>query len=191
MAKRVIDMTAPKESFEKVYNEFRDCEFNKEFYGKRMEKYRGRLRAIDIFLALFAAGSGVAGFALWDYSIWGVDVGQIALGMFGGIAIVLGIAKPYLKWEDKLESLSQMHGSYSSLSHAHKDNVLRIKEKRDVDGDANIIYETLRKLRGMLLPHEENNPSADLKRQCQDKVNERYPVSFFFYPDNQPPRSDD
>lgn len=176
-------MPAPKQAFERIYNEFRDCEFNKEFYSKRMETYRGRLRNIDIFLALFAAGSGVAGFALWNYQLWGIEIGQIALGMFGGIAIVLGIAKPYLKWEDKLESLAQMHGSYSSLSHAHKDNVLRVREAQDVDDGANTIYETLRNLRGMLLPHEESNPSPKLKEECQSKVNERYPVDYFFYPD--------
>lgn len=183
-------MSAPRETFEKVYNEFRDCEFNKEYYGRRMQTYRKRLRNLDIFLAFFAAGSGVAGFALWNYSIWGVAVGQIALGVLGGIAIMLGIAKPYFKWEDKLEGLSQMHGTYSSLSHAHKDNVLKIKDARDIDQDAGTRYETLRSIRGMLVRYEDTEPPQRLKDESQAKVNERYPVDFFYYPEDQgPPRN--
>ena len=66
----------PKQAFINIYDEFRDAELNKEYYARRIESVRHRLRAMDIFLALFAAGSAVAGFALWNYRVFGVDAGQ-------------------------------------------------------------------------------------------------------------------
>lgn len=176
-------MPVSKESFIRIYDEFRDCEFNKEYYAYRAQKVRARLRYLDIFLALFAGSSAVLSFSLWNFTLWGVQLGQISLGVLVGLAIIFGIAKPYLKWEDTLERVSSIQGGYASLAHMHRDNVQRVKESKDVDSKAETVFQTLRSFRGMLHPKEDQNPDPKLKSQFFDTVNRRFPSSFFYYPE--------
>lgn len=176
-------MAANKEAFRRVYNEFRDCELSKEYYGEQTKRVRRRLRNVDIFLAVFAGTSGVLGFAVWDYSFWGIEVGQVSLGILIGVSVVLAIIKPYLKWDDQLERQSSMQGIYASLSHAHKDNVQRVKEKRDVDDISEKIFDVLRSLRGMHIQKEDYPKNDKLADEMQGKVNVRYPKTDFYYPE--------
>ena len=178
-------MSGNKQKFIRVYNEFRDCELSKEYYGAQTTRVRRRLRSIDVFLAVFAGSSGVLGFAVWDYTVFGVQVGQVALGVLIGVAVVLAIVKPYLKWDDQLERQSAMQGIYASLSHAHKDNVQRVKEVQDVDAISERIYEVLRALRGMHIQREDAPKDDGLTDALQEKVNKRYPKDFFYYPPNE------
>lgn len=169
-----------------VYDEFRDSELNKRYYGYRVFKTRKKLRNIDIYLALFAAGSAVAGFGLWRYEFLGFAIGQMLLGMFAGIAVVLAIAKPYLKIEDEIERLSAIQGSYDSLSHILKDIVERIKAEHAIDESDYKVFWTLRQIRATL-GHKEDKP-ADRKivQVAQDEVNELYPVGNFWWPQSEP-----
>lgn len=176
-------MYAPKAKFVKHYNEFRHCEFNKEYYAYRSERIRRRLQYIDIFLALFAGGSAALSFSMWNTVIYGFQVGQLSLGILVGLAVIVGIAKPYLKLEDALEKAAAMYGGYSSLAHLHKANVDRINEIRDVDVEAETAFTTLFNLRGMLHPNEDTNPDPTLKKRFFDVVNKRFPKDDFFYPE--------
>lgn len=175
-------MSAPKAAFVRHYDEFRDCELSKEYYSYRSDLIRQRLKYIDIFLALFAGTSAVLSFSLWDVTFLGFQIGQLALGMLVGLAIIVGIAKPYLKLEDALEKAASIQGGYASLAHMHRDNVNRIVEKKDVDQDAETIFQTLRSFRGMLHPNEDTNIDPAVKKRFSDKVNQRYPKDKFYYP---------
>ncbi len=166
-----------------IYDEFRTSELNKEYYSQRISKTRRRIRSIDIFLALFAAGSGVAGFGLWNYSFLGVQVGQIVFGFLAGMALMLGVAKPYLKLEDDLERLSSIQGTYASIAHILKDVVNNIKSTKKIEQSDQKVFSALRQIRGGLEPKEDKPADSELVDQTQDVINARYPPSEFWWPE--------
>lgn len=169
-----------------IYDEFRDAELNKRYYSYRVSKKRRILRNIDVYLSLFAAGSAVAGFSLWKYEFLGFAIGQILLGIFAGTAVMLAIAKPYLKIEDEVERLSAIQGTYDSLAHILKDIVARIKSERNIDDSDYKVFWTLRQMRGTL-GHKEDKPVDRKTAQlAQDEVNELYPVDTFWWPQSEP-----
>ncbi|WP_417689000.1 hypothetical protein [Roseibium sp.] len=166
-----------------IYDEFRTTELSKEYYSQRISRTRKKLRNIDIYLALFAAGSGVAGFGLWNYSIFGVQIGQIAFGFLAGIALMLGLAKPYLRLEDDLERLSSIQGTYASIAHILKDIVNNIKSSKALEDSDKKVYSALRQIRGGLEAKEDKPPDSKLVDKTQDIVNNRYPPEEFWWPD--------
>lgn len=175
-------MKATKDQLNAVYDEFRTAKLNQEYYAERMQAVRKRLRAMDIFLALFATGSGVLGFALWNVQFLGFQVGQITLGFLSGVALMVAIAKPYLKLDDELERLSSIQGSYDSISHIMEDLVKRIGSQHDIDDASDEVYRALRQIRGHLGPKEDKPPQQKLAEEVQGRINRRYPIDEFWYP---------
>jgi hypothetical protein len=171
-----------RQEFENIYNEFRTLELNKEYYARRIEKSRKVLRALDIFLALFAGGSGVLGFGLWTTAVHGVPIGPILLSLATGVALVLGIARPYLKLEDEHERISSIQGTYGTLAFVMEDVVRKIKTARAVDETSQTIYEVMRLVRATLRPIEDPVGNRKLVDEMQKIVNQRHPVETFYYP---------
>lgn len=169
-------------AFQRIYDEFRTVEMNKEYYSVKITKTKRVTTSIDIFLALFAGSSGVVSFALWDYQIGGVEVGQIALGTLVGMAIVIGIGKPYLKFDDKIERYAKMQGLYRSLAHSLKDIVDQVILQKKVGQTEEEKFDLLRNTRGHFSTEEDEITDRKLVEQAQEIVNRRYPPSYFFYP---------
>lgn len=165
-----------------IYNEYRTLELNKRYYAKRMARKRVVLRRIDIFLALFAASSGVAGFGLWNTQFQGYQVGPMAFAILTGMAIVIGIARPYMKMEDELERLSAIQGTYDSLTHVLSDMVSDIKVKKNIDASDDKAFAVIRQLRGTLGAKEDKPADRRLIEAVQSEVNELYPVTEFWWP---------
>ncbi len=172
-----------RRAFCNFYDELRDAELNKEYYAKRIRETRRRLRFIDIYLAIFATGSGVAGFALWSYQVGGIQIGQIAFGLLAGIAAVVLISKPYLKLEDDVERLSGIQSTYASMSHILGDIVRNIMAQKDISETDKSNYSILRQMRVSLEPKEDKPANRDLVDKMQAHVNDRYPSQWFWYPD--------
>ncbi|WP_313233407.1 hypothetical protein [Delftia acidovorans] len=171
-----------KQAFINIYDEFRDVELNKEYYAKRMESVRRKLRAMDIFLAIFAGGSAVLGFAFWKYTIFGIDVGPILFAFVTGIAAVVGIARPYLKMEDELERISGIQSSYAGISHKLKDVVLHLKTTKNVDPNSQAVYEAMRHIRGTLEAREDKPAKTVIVKEMEEVIKNRYPITYFWYP---------
>lgn len=176
-------MTDTKQKFVNIYDEFRTLELSKEYYAQRISKARRNLRWMDIFLAFFAGGSGVLGFALWKQELFGVPVGPLLLSLATGVAVVLGIARPYLKLEDELERLSSIQGVYSSIAFAMGDLVTTIKTQQSVDSTSETVYKVLRQVRSTLGSKEDTPADLKLIDSVTALVNERYPhETYFYYP---------
>lgn len=170
------------QAFINIYDEFRDAELNKEYYAKRMKSVRRTLKAMDIFLALFAAGSAVLGFTFWKEQLFGIDVGPILFAFVTGMAVILSIARPYLKKEDELERISGIQSSYAGIAHNLKDVVIDLKTKQNVSPESQAVYEAMRQTRGMLEAREDKPADTDLIKKMEKVVDTRYPISFFWYP---------
>ena len=172
-----------KQEFINIYDEFRDAVFNKEYYAYRIKKTRRILKNIDIFLAIFAGGSGIAGYAFWETTVFGLQLGQMSFAFLAGFAVMLGIIKPYLKLEDEIERLSSIHSSYSALEHSLDDLVAKVKTDKRVDRNTKTVYDVLRKVRGMLISKEDKSPNQKVTERMQAIVNRRYPKTYFWYPE--------
>ena len=176
-----------RQKFINVYDEFRSLVLNKEYYARRIARSRKVLRVLDIFLALFAGGSGVLSFALWKQEVLGYPVGPLLLSLATGVALVLGIARPYLKLEDELERLSSIQGAYGTITHVMEDVVTRVKTAREVDGTSETIYQVLRQVRNSLQSKEDAPSNRELIAEMQEIVNQRYPAAtYFYYPPEEP-----
>lgn len=177
-------MKATREQLNSIYDEFRTAKLNQEYYSIRMARVRNRLRKIDIFLALFAGGSAIAGFSFWSAEFLGIQIGQATIGFLTAIAVLLGIAKPYFRLDDELERLSSIQGSYESISHLFEDVVRRIEAEHDVDETSKEVYSALRQIRGHLGPKEDKPAVKDLTIEVQKQINKRYPIDRFWHPDD-------
>jgi hypothetical protein len=172
-----------RQQFENVYNEFRTLVLNKEYYARRISKSGKILRALDIFLALMAGGAGVASFALWKIDVLGFPLGPLLLSLATGIALVLGIARPYLKLEDEHERLSSIQGAYGAIAYVMEDVVTTIKTNQIVDPTSETIVRALRQVRGSLVGKEDTPADRRLIDEMEKIVNQRYPAdSYFYYP---------
>lgn len=177
-----------RQKFISLYDEFRTLVLNKEYYARRISRSRKVLRVLDIFLALFAGGSGVLGFALWKVEFFGYPVGPMLLSLTTGVALVLGIARPYLKLEDELERLSSIQGAYGTIAFVMEDLVTRVKTAQTVDETADTIYQVLRQVRSSLMSKEDMPSNRELIAEIQDIVNQRYPSdTYFYYPPEETP----
>ena len=178
-----------RQQFENIYDEFRTLVLNKEYYAHRISRSGKLLKSLDIFLALFAGGSGVLGFALWKTEIFNLPVGPLLLSLATGVAVVLGIARPYLRLEDEHERLSSVQGAYGAIAFLMEDVVTRIKTNREVDENAETIYRALRQVRTSLVAREDTPADRTLIEKMQEIVNQRFPAAtYFYYPpsDNAP-----
>jgi len=180
-----------RQQFINLYDEFRTLVLNKEYYSRRISKSRKVLRALDIFLALFAGGSGVLSFALWKAELHGYPVGPMLLSLTAGVALVLGIARPYLKLEDELERLSSIQGAYGTIAFVMEDVVTRVKTAQSVDDTSDTIYRVLRQVRTSLVAKEDAPADRKLIAEIEAIVNQRYPASTYFYypPENTSEKS--
>ena len=177
-----------KQQFENIYDEFRTLVLNKEYYARRTAKSRKVLRALDIFLALFAGTSGVLSWPLWKVEAFGYPIGPLLLSLATGVALVLAIARPYLKLEDEHERLSSIQGAYGAIAFVMEDVVNKIKTSQTVDETSETVYKVLRQVRGSLGPNEDTPSDRKLIGEMETIVNQRYPMDNFYYPDDQAPK---
>lgn len=84
----------------------------------------------------------------------GYPVGPLLLSLTAGIALVLGIARPYLKLEDEHERLSSIQGAYGAMAFVMEDVVTKIKTDHAVAQTAEGTYCALRQVRGSLISKE-------------------------------------
>jgi hypothetical protein len=169
----------------KFYDEFRDCELNKEYYAARMATIRTKLKALNIFLALFAGSSAVLSFAFWQYTIIGFPVGALCIGTLAGIAIMLSIAKPYLGLESDLERVSSIQGVYSVLSALQKDVVNSIRTQENVTNKEEFASDIMRRMRISVDAKEDKPADTCLVEKLEVVVNKRYPNRYFWYPERE------
>nr|WP_294565384.1 hypothetical protein [uncultured Rhodopila sp.] len=177
-----LAMTRSRTDFEVIYDEFRTRETNKEYYAERVAKIRSRLRQIDIYVAVFGGTTALASWPLWSVKLFGVPVGAIFFGVFVGMAILLAVAKPYLKLEDEIERLAGMQSAYAAIAFRMKEVVDEVRSRHEITDEASGVVRTLRNIRGSVVTREDQPADRALIDKVTDRINERYPVSYFFYP---------
>jgi hypothetical protein len=92
-----------------VYDVLRTLLLNKKYYAERLSLFQKYNFVMEMLIACGTAGSGVAGFAVWQLA-----VGKIVWGIISAAAIILAIAKPLLKLTDRIEMYAKLYGEYTS-----------------------------------------------------------------------------
>jgi hypothetical protein len=74
-----------------IHSQYRTALLNKKYYGSRLEKFKSRNFWLEVFIAIGAAGTGIAGLTTWKTG-YGITV----WAAFSGIFVVLATIKPFL-----------------------------------------------------------------------------------------------
>jgi hypothetical protein len=159
----------PNQSPERVYQIYDGCKnflLNKKYYGKRLARYRFLNFWMEMFIALGATGSGVAGFAVWQ-----TGYGQYAWATLAAISIILSIAKPLLGLSTRIENYAKVYGEYSSAFAKMSILVDDLQVHRRVTPDLMTAFSDLRTRTAELVALDDPSPDPNLIREIQIDVN--------------------
>jgi len=95
----------------KIYDGLKTLQLNKTYYGRRLDQLKRYNMILEILIASGASGSGIAGIAVLK-----AGSGQILWGVLSEIAIVLSIAKPFLKLSDRISSYAKLYGEFATAA---------------------------------------------------------------------------
>lgn len=155
-------------------DEFLTVKFNQEYYAQRLSKTKRKNRLFDLYLALFAGGSGVTAFGIWDLQIGTLEAGKLIFGILASIGVIIGILKPYLKLDDEIERLSSVEGAYSILAHLLQDMVSEASANDHKSGINEENFSMARAVRGSLEAKEDKPVDEALAKHCQTLIRQRF-----------------
>jgi hypothetical protein len=154
-----------------IYDALRTVLLNKKYYAARLSRYQSYNLLMEIFIAVGATGSGVAGFAVWQ-----MNGGKFVWGVISGASIILAIVKPLLRLTERVEGYAKLYGEYTSAFERMKILVDDIQIERALSSSAIRLFQQLRtrvvELSKLGDPHQNRN----LVRRLQSEVNMEIPV---------------
>src|SRR5687768_5831644 len=81
-----------------LYDEYRTSRLSIKCYCHVLERIQRWQLGLEIVIALCASGTALAAFA-----VWGTAWGKVAWQVLATIAAALAIAKPFLKYDNKIQ----------------------------------------------------------------------------------------
>jgi hypothetical protein len=170
-------LTEPTERVYQVYDVLRTLLLNKKYYAERLSLFQKYNFVMEMLIACGTAGSGVAGFAVWQLA-----VGKIVWGIISAAAIVLAIAKPLLKLTDRIEMYAKLYGEYTSAFARMKILVDDIQVDRALPPARIKLFEELRSRTAELSKLGDPRPNRDLVRRLQAQVISELPINRLWLP---------
>jgi hypothetical protein len=163
-----------------VYDMLRTLLLNKKYYAERLSRFQKYNFAMEMLIACGAAGSagsGVAGFAVWQSA-----AGKIVWGLISGVAVILAIAKPLLKLTDRIEMYAKLYGEYTSAFARIKILVDDMQVERALPPARIKLFEEMRTRTAELSKLGDPRPNRDLVRSIQDQVIDAIPIKRLWLP---------
>jgi len=174
----VQDPNQSRERVYQIYDMWRTFLLNKKYYGRRLSRYRSYNFWMEMFIAVGATGSGVAGFAVWQ-----IGYGQYVWATLAAISIILSIAKPLLRLSDEIEKYAKIYGEYASASAKMEILVQDIQVHMAIPPNLLSVFDELRKRAAELVALDDPAPDPKLIRELQHEVNEQIKVDTLWVPD--------
>ncbi len=163
-----------------VYDQYRTARLNVRYYSARAVSLRRTTQAFDMFLAICAPTSAVAGFYVWQSQL-GAPIWQFLAGM----AAVIAIIRPFLHLTERLESVEQALTGYRALDSDLEQLTALIQQKGEYDRESQKKLQRALKRKeaiiGRLTRTEPEN--RKLKSACTEMVNRELPAEAFFVPE--------
>jgi hypothetical protein len=183
-------MTAPRQQeqgssfarFDRVYDLYRDCILNQEYYGYRLSLFSRIAFWLEVTIVVGSGASGVAGWVIWtkypaSAALWGV---------IAAASTLLAALKPVLQTDTKLKRHSSLFSAYRQLAISMKVVVDEIAEFGDIARDVDREVGRVRARYRSLSVDDDPRPSSRLVAQLQAEVDRRVPASSLFYPSSDP-----
>lgn len=157
-----------------LYEEFLTVKLNQEYYARRLAAVKKKNRLLDIYLALFAGSSGIAAFGIWQIQIGTVEAGKVLFAALAGVGLVIGILKPYLKYDDEIERLASIEGTYPTLGHQLEDMITTLNADNGTSEDFEERFVMARSIRGSQEAKEDKPTDQELAKECQTLIRQRH-----------------
>jgi hypothetical protein len=163
-----------------VYDQFRTARLNVRYYSARAVHLRRTIQAFDMFLAICAPTSAIAGFYVWQSEI-GAPIWQF----LAGLAAVIAVIRPFLHLTERLESVEQALTGYRALDSDLEQLAVLIEQKGDYDKESHKRLQRALKRKEAIIGRLTRTEPEDkkLKKECTEIVNRELPPGSFFVPE--------
>ncbi len=160
-----------------IYDSYRTALLNREYYAIRLKQYQTWNFWLEVIVAAGATGGGIASFAIWKSA-----PGQYAWLTLSGVATVLGVMKPFLKFGEKIERYSKLFAGHGGAYWQLKSAVENIEVQRTIPSKILDQYEVIKKKMEDLDALDDPRPNRELLLKLQDEVNRTIPPKDLWIP---------
>ena len=161
-----------------VYDLHRTCRLNVKYWSAKLVILRRNNFFLEYLLMATAPSSAIAGLVFWN-TTYGKTVWSILICVTAFIAV----AKPLLKFSDKLEKLQKVVTLYKSVE--FQIEALENDIQREDEYSTTIVntYKNLANQVGEISKDEPiESVDQDLRESCYKEVNEELPFTNFYEP---------
>ena len=163
-----------------VYDLWRTARLNRCYYGERVSRLKRFNVWCDIALAVIVPGSAASGVAALK-DVLGAQV-WVAVA---AVASVVAIAKPFLKFPERIQKIEACLAGYRTLDFDLGTLASEIARVRRYGPDQQLAFEQARARMRELATDPPGEPDkAKLRRACTARVNLALPSSRFFVPED-------
>lgn len=163
-----------------VYDLRRTARLNVKYYGFKLNRLRKINFWMEFLLALTASSAVVA------FNFWKSHVGSVAWQVLSVLSALLAVAKPLLKYTEKIRGLEEVLTGFRILDHDLKVLGVSIKQKQKYDNELKERFLSAFERMKTLISKEvyEDREDKALIRKLQGEVNKELPPEDFFIPNS-------
>jgi hypothetical protein len=168
----------PLAQFDRIYDLYRDCVLNQEYYGDRLNLFSRIAFWLQMIIVIGSGTSGVSGWIIWTQyrdlaPLWAV---------IAGASTLFAALKPALQTDAKLKRYSKLFSAYRQLALSMKMVVDEVAENAGTSKDIEREVERVRARYRSLSVDDDPRPSPKLVSKLQTEINEKIPPASLFYP---------
>lgn len=160
-----------------VYDSLRTASLNVKYYTRRIIFFERINLWLELIIAI-ATSTAIA-----KFTIWGTSTGSLIWSIVGGLAVLLSVIKPLLRFSDRIKKIENVLTKYRLIKHEYQILKIDISEKKCYNQEHQQVFRDLLKKESQLIEVvPENYISNRLRTKCQREVIKEYPVDNFYIP---------
>lgn len=160
-----------------MWDDARTARLSDLYYGERLAVLTRVSRWTDMLIAIAASGSGVAGWAVWQF-----ETGKIAWGVIAAIAAILAIAKPLMNLNTQISAFTKQQQIYRGALSSLEFLVFDIQQAEMVKSEHRTRYQRIRDKLMQAESADESTQSEKLREKLQQKVLIEMPARSLWVP---------
>lgn len=163
---------------DQLYDLYRDCMLNQEYYGYRLNLFSKIAFWLEVTIVIGSGTSGVSGWIIWTK----YPSSAVLWGVIAAASTLLAALKPVLQTDAKLKRYSTLFSAYRQLAISMK---MVVDEIAGIGGLSKEIEKEVERVRARyrnLSVDDDPRPSQKLVLRLQDEINRKVPASSLFYP---------
>lgn len=166
-----------RERLYQIYDALRTILLNKKYYATRVSRLRRYNFWMEMTIAAGAAGSGVAGYAVWQF-----QEGKIVWAVISAASSLLAIAKPLLRLTERIEEYAKLYGEYTSAFVRMRILVDDIQVDKTLSSARIKLFDELRTRAAELSKLGDPTPNRTFVKRLQDEVNIEIAIDALWVP---------